>query len=318
MLVDGIWTKDWQPIQKEDKAGRFLRQPSSVRNWVTPDGRSGPTGESGFAAEAGRYHLYVALICPWACRTLFVRKLLGLEGVISTSIVSPIISDQGWQFGNFDRATRDHLYDSAFMHELYTRNDLHYTGRATVPVLWDKKRDRMVSNESADILRMLNSSFVDLSNRSIDLYPEELRPEIDRLNDYYYDKLNNGVYRAGFATSQSAYDAAFSDVFEALDDLDARLEQGGPYILGQYLTETDIRLFVTLIRFDVAYHGAFKCNRQRIADFPHISLYLRHLYNLPGIRDTVDFDHIKSGYYSLKALNPNGIVPKGPEMEMVA
>jgi len=317
MLVQGKWTADWQPIQKQDDEGRFQRQPSSVRNWVTPDGRSGPTGDGGFPAETGRYHLYVALICPWACRTLMVRSLLGLEEVITVSVVSPVMSNQGWQFGGFRRATEDHLYGATRLHELYTRHNPAYSGRATVPVLWDKKNGCMVNNESADIIRMFNSSFSAFSNRSIDLYPPALRKEIDHLNAYYYENLNNGVYRAGFATSQQAYEEAYDHVFAALDHLEESLAETGPYLFGSQLTETDIRLFVTLIRFDAAYHGLFKCNRQRIVDYPHTTQYMKHLYALPGIRETVDLDHIKTGYYSISSLNPNGIVPKGPELDLV-
>jgi putative glutathione S-transferase len=260
----------------------------------------------------------VALICPWACRTLFVRKLLGLEETISVSIVSPVMTSTGWQFGHYLGATEDHLYMSGHLHELYTRNDPHYTGRATVPVLWDRKTGRMVSNESADIIRMFNSAFREYSNNLVDLYPPALQQEIDQLNDYYYENFNNGVYRAGFATSQTAYDEAYEQVFASLDQMEKRLEAGGPYILGQQLTETDIRLFVTLVRFDVAYHGIFKCNKKRVSDYPNVSAYLKRLYALPGISETVDFDHIKAGYYSLGKLNPGGIIPKGPELELVA
>jgi putative glutathione S-transferase len=318
MLVNGKWSSDWHPIQKKDNDGRFKRQPSSVRNWVTPDGRSGPTGQSGFAAEAGRYHLYVALICPWACRTLMVRKLLGLEESISVSIVSPVMSKQGWQFGHYERSTADHLHDSTWLHEIYTRHDPTYTGRATVPVLWDKKQDCMVSNESADIVRMLNSAFGAFSNNSIDLYPPEQQKEINHLNAYYYENLNNGVYRAGFATSQKAYEEAYEHVFAALDHLEESLETGGPFAVGDTITETDIRLFVTLVRFDAAYYGIFKCNKKRIVDYPYISEYLKRVYAQPGVSQTVDIDHIKAGYYSLGSLNPNGIVPKGPELDLVA
>jgi len=318
MLVNGQWTTDWHPIQKKDNQGRFLRQPSSVRSWVTPDGRSGPTGTEGFNAESGRYHLYVALICPWACRTLFVRTLLGLEDVITISVVSPVMSEQGWQFGHYERATVDHLHNSSYVHELYTRHDPDYSGRATVPVLWDRENDCMVSNESADIIRMFNSAFGEYSNNSVNLYPPALKSKIDDLNQYYYQYLNNGVYQAGFATSQVAYDEAFDSVFAALDHLEETLNNGGPFVLGQQLTETDVRLFVTLIRFDVAYYGAFKCNKKRLSDYPEISAYLKRLYALPGISETVDFEHIKTGYYSLKSLNPNGIVPKGPELDLVA
>ncbi|PLX95798.1 MAG: glutathione-dependent reductase [Desulfuromonas sp.] len=315
MLVKGKWQGKWDPVSSPGKQGEFLRQVSSIRNWITRDGSAGPTGTSGFRAESGRYHLYVALICPWACRTLIARMIKGLEPHISISIVSPDMTDQGWQFGHFPRATPDHLHNSEYLHQLYTRNDPFYSGRATVPVLWDKKQDLMVNNESADILRMLNSAFEELSPSEIDLYPPPLRDEIDKLNEKYYQALNNGVYRAGFATSQQAYEQAYSDVFTALEDAERRLAER-PFLFGDLLTEADIRLFVTLVRFDAAYHGLFKCNRKRIADYPNLSRYLRHIYNLPGISDTVDFDHIKQGYYSIHRLNPSGIIPLGPELDL--
>lgn len=315
MLVSGQWQGKWDPVQKQNPQGQFLRQTSTIRHWITVDGSAGPSGEAGFKAESGRYHLFLALICPWACRTLMARMIKGLEHHISVSIVSPVMTDQGWQFGHFPRATRDHLYDSDYLHHLYTHNDQDYTGRATVPVLWDKKTDRMVNNESADILRMLNSAFEELAPSEVDLYPEPLRKTIDRLNEEYYESLNNGVYRAGFATTQSAYDKACCEVFKTLDAVEKRLNKAS-FILGENLTETDIRLFVTLVRFDVAYHGLFKCNLKRIADYPNLSNYLKRIYQLPGISRTVDFQHIKQGYYSIRRLNPNGIVPQGPELEI--
>ncbi|MDT8420458.1 MAG: glutathione S-transferase family protein [Desulfuromonadales bacterium] len=315
MLVKGQWQGKWDPITSAGRHGQFLRQVSSIRNWITRDGSAGPTGASGFRAESGRYHLYLALICPWACRTLIARMVKGLEPHISISIVSPDMTDQGWRFGHFPGATLDHLHNSEYLHQLYTRNDPFYSGRATVPVLWDKERDLMVNNESADILRMLNSAFEELAPSEIDLYPLPLRDAIDTLNEAYYRPLNNGVYRAGFATSQQAYEQAYTDVFNALDDAELRLADQR-FLFGDLLTETDIRLFVTLVRFDVAYYGLFKCNRKRIADYPHLSRYLRCIYNLPGIRDTVDFDHIKQGYYSIGRLNPNGIIPLGPELDL--
>lgn len=314
MLVNGQWRGKWDPVPSSGTEGRFVRPKSTIRNWITQDGSAGPTGEPGFKAESGRYHLYLALICPWACRTLMTRMIKGLEPHISISIVSPDMTDQGWQFGNFPGATPDHLHDSEFLHQLYTRNDPLYSGRATVPVLWDKKLDRMVNNESADIIRMLNSAFDRVAPSEIDLYPKPLQGSIDELNAYYYEKLNNGVYRAGFATSQQAYEAAYDDVFQALDDAEERLS-GKQFLFSDQLTETDIRLFVTLIRFDSAYYGLFKCNRKRIAEYPNLSRYMRQIYNLPGIADTVDFNHIKQGYYSIRRLNPNGIVPLGPELD---
>lgn len=315
MLVNGRWQGKWDPVPSSGTQGRFVRQKSTIRNWITRDGSAGPTGEGGFKAESGRYHLYLALICPWACRTLMTRMIKGLESHISISIVSPDMTDQGWQFGNFSGATADHLHNSEFLHQLYTRNDPHYSGRATVPVLWDKKLDRMVNNESADIMRMLNSAFDEIAPSEIDLYPKPLQESINELNAFYYEKLNNGVYRAGFATSQQAYEAAYEDVFKALDDAEERLK-GRQFILDDQLTETDIRLFVTLIRFDSAYYGLFKCNRKRIVDYHNLSRYLRRIYNLPGIAETVDFTHIKQGYYSIRRLNPNGIVPLGPELDL--
>jgi len=308
MLVNGKWVANWQPVQGTDEKGGFVRQTSSFRNWVTPDGSAGPTGEGGFKAEAGRYHLYVALICPWASRTLIGRKLKGLDDVISVSIVEPELSEEGWRF-----AQPDALTGATYMHEIYAKADPQISGRATVPVLWDKVKNTIVNNESADILRMLNSGFGDLARNAQDLYPEALRAEIDALNDYIYPKFNNGVYRAGFATTQIAYDEAFADVFEALDKLDARLE-GQDFLVGNQLTETDIRAFVTLVRLDAAYHGLFKTNLRRVADYPRLQAYMLRVLNLPGVRETVDIDHIKRGYYSVKALNPNGIVPKGPHI----
>ena len=307
MLRNGKWVADWQPVQARDDKGGFVRQTSSFRNWVTPDGSAGPTGEGGFRAEPGRYHLYVALICPWASRTLIARKLKGLEEVISVSVVEPELSDQGWRFGDPAEAA-----GASYMHQIYTRADPTISGRATVPVLWDRTRRTIVNNESADILRMLGSGFGDLADDGIDLYPEDLREEIDALNDRIYPSLNNGVYRAGFATTQVAYEEAFHDVFGMLGELEQRLADGRAFLAGDRFTEADVRLFVTLVRFDVAYHGLFKCNLRRIADYPGLSRYQDRILAIPGIRDTVSIDHIKRGYYSIKALNPTGIVPLGP------
>ncbi|MDP9562743.1 putative glutathione S-transferase [Rhizobium sp. SJZ105] len=314
MLVDGKWTAEWHPVQATDKKGGFVRQTSGFRNWVTSDGSAGPTGEGGFKAEAGRYHLYVALICPWASRTLIGRKLKKLEDVISVSIVEPALSDEGWKFGDYPGSDRDGLNGFAYMHEAYTSADPHYTGRATVPVLWDKKTKTIVNNESADILRMLNSGFGDLADNGIDLYPEDLRDAIDALNDHIYPRLSNGVYRTGFATTQLAYEEAFADVFATLQELETRLASGGPFLFGDRLTETDVRLFVTLVRFDAAYYGLFKCNLRRIADYRALQAYMMRVLNIPGVRDTVNIDHIKRGYYSIKALNPTRIVPVGPDL----
>lgn len=318
MLMNGKWVADWQPVQAKDDKGGFVRQTSSFRNWVTPNGAPGPTGEGGFKAEPGRYDLYVALICPWASRTLIGRKLKGLEDVISVSVVEPELSDQGWRFGEGAGADRDELNGATFLHEIYTRADPTFSGRATVPVLWDKQRGTIVNNESADILRMLNSGFGDLADHSFNLYPAELREEIDALNARIYPKLNNGVYRAGFATTQVAYEEAFHDVFAMLDELEGRLGDGRDYLLGTRFTEADVRLFVTLVRFDAAYHGLFKCNLRRIADYPALSAYQARVLALPGVGETVSIDHIKRGYYSIKALNPTGLVPIGPELPWAA
>ena len=302
MLVDGKWSADWHPIQSKDKKGAFVRQDSQFRHVVTPD------GAGGFKAEAGRYHLYVALICPWASRTLAARKLKGLEEAITVSVVEPELGAQGWGFAE----GADPVNHARYMHEIYTLVDPRYTGRATVPVLWDKKTRTIVNNESSDILRMFNAGFGDLAKNQIDLYPEQLRPAIDALNDAIYPKLNNGVYRCGFASSQEAYEEAYHGVFEMLDQLEERLASG-PWLFGETLTETDIRLFVTLVRFDAAYYGLFKANKRRIVDYPNLNAYLNRLLAILAFRDTVNIAHIKRGYYSVKALNPSGIVPLGPE-----
>ncbi|MEG6509509.1 glutathione S-transferase family protein [Methyloligella sp. 2.7D] len=310
MLVDGKWTKDWDPVQKADEKGRFVRQVSSFRNWITPDGAPGPTGEGGFKAEAGRYRLYVAYICPWASRTLMARKLKGLDTLIPVTVVNPTLTDQGWRFGSYDGADEDPLFGSTYMHELYTRADPHFTGRATVPVLWDMKQHVLVNNESADIVRMFDTAFEAIAPSDVTLYPADLAEEIDALNPRIYDLLNNGVYKSGFASSQEAYDEAVAGVFRMLDELEERLT--GDYIFGDKITETDLRIFVTLIRFDAAYHGLFKTNRRQIKDYPKLQAYMERILALPGIRETVNMEHITRGYYSVKALNPTGIVPIGP------
>lgn len=308
MLVNGTWTTDWQPVQASDAKGGFVRQTSSFRNWVTPD------GAGGFAAERGRYHLYVALICPWASRTLIARALKGLTDTVSVSVVEPALTDQGWRFGDYPGSDRDTVNGATYLHELYSRADPSFTGRATVPVLWDRRTGTIVNNESADIIRMFNSGFGTLATDDIDLCPADLRDGIDTLNESIYPRLNNGVYRAGFATTQVAYEEAFHDVFATLDELEARFDDGRHFLFGERFTETDIRLFVTLVRFDAAYHGLFKCNLRRLADYPRLSAYTRRVLDLPGIRATVNIDHIKRGYYSIKALNPTGIVPVGPDL----
>ena len=312
MLVDGKWTEGFKP-SRDDQGGRFVRRASTFRNWVTRDGSAGPSGEAGFPAEAGRYHLYVALNCPWAHRTLIVRKLKKLEDAISVGIVEPASTPQGWKFGDYPGTTKDELFGSTYLHEIYTRADPHFTGRVTVPVLWDKKRSTIVNNESSEIIRMLNSAFISFADNEIDLYPKSLAVEIDAINEEVYTRFNNGVYRAGFATAQAAYEEAFRDVFGMLDQLEARLKERN-FLVGERLTEADVRLFVTLIRFDAAYHGIFKCNLKRICDYPNLAAYTRRLLEIPGVKETVSIDHIKRGYYSIGPVNPSGIVPLGPDL----
>ena len=304
MLVDGKWIGRFQPVQSKDEEGGFVRQPSQFRHWVGRD--------SEFPLQPDRYHLYVCMVCPWACRTLAARTLLGLDEVVSVSRVKPALTDEGWAFAAAG-AEADPFLSAHYMHEIYTHSDALYSGRATVPVLWDKQQRRIVNNESADILRMLNDQFRPLATTTIDLFPEPLEAEIERLAAHFYHRFNNGVYRAGFATTQVAYERAVTEVFESLQELEARLESG-LYLLGEQLTALDIRLFVTLVRFDAAYHGVFKCNLRRIADYPRISAYLRRLYRLPGMADTVDIAAIKQGYYSIRDINPTGIVPQGPDV----
>ena len=312
MLINGEWRDDWQTQNRTDDHGRFIRKASTFRHWITPDGSPGPTGAGGFKAEPDRYHLYVALNCPWACRTLLYRKLKRLDDVISVSISIPEFTDQGYSFGEYPGSIPDPIHKVRFVHELYTRADPHFTGRPTVPVLWDKAQDTLVNNESVDIIRMLNSAFDAYGDDVVDFYPEALRADIDALNERIYEGLNNGVYRAGFASIQQAYDTAVVDVFDCLDDLEHRLD-GQTYLLGDRITETDWRAFVTLIRFDIAYHGLFKCNLRRLIEYPRLSAYLKRLYDIPGVAETVDFEHIKRTYYTVRRINPTGIVPSGPE-----
>ena len=311
MLVNGQWSDPWQPVQKSDEKGRFIRQVSGFRNWITPDGIAGPPGIGGFKAEPGRYRLYVALICPWASRTLITRHIKGLHDLIAVTVVNPTLGDQGWEFGGYPGAENDPLYGYDYIHQLYTHSNPQYTGRATVPVLWDEKLDVLVNNESADIIRMLDTAFEQFVGPTVRLCPADLTAEIDSLNKQMYQKLNNGVYQCGFASSQQAYDEAVEGVFNMLDVLEDRLT--GDYLFGSRFTETDIRLFVTLIRFDAAYHGLFKTNRKQIADYPRLSAYMHRILQLPNLKETVDADHITRGYYSIKALNPLGIRPGLPE-----
>jgi putative glutathione S-transferase len=310
MLIDGQWAEDFQPVQKKDAKGGFVRQSSQFRSWITPTGEAGPTGSAGFKAEVGRYHLYVAYICPWASRTLMARKLKSLEEVVSVSVLNPKVTAKVWAFSGYPGADSDPLFDDDYLYQTYLRAEKHYTGRITVPVLWDKHQNTIVSNESSEIIRMLNSGFGDLADNSVDLYPPLLRDEIEQVNERLYHSFNNGVYRAGFATSQEAYEEACTEVFASLEYIEARLATQS-YIAGNVLTAADIRLFVTLIRFDLAYHGLFKTNLKQIKDYPFTYAYMLKVYRLPGIAETVNIDHIKAGYYSIKALNPTGIVPLG-------
>ena len=314
MLVDGVWHDVWYDT-KETK-GHFKRAASQFRNWVTADGSAGPSGIGGFKAEAGRYHLYVALACPWAHRTLIFRKLKGLEEIISVSIVDPLMLENGWEFKNRDGGTVDHLFGAKAMWEIYTKADPHYSGRVTVPVLWDTKTGTIVNNESSEIIRMFNSAFDGLTASTADYYPEALRGEIDRINELVYDTVNNGVYKSGFATTQQAYDEHVGKLFETLDSLEKRLGESR-YLVGTTLTEADWRLFTTLVRFDAVYVGHFKCNIRRIEDYPNLSAYLRELYQVPGVKETVNMAHIKRHYYaSHKTINPTGIVPMGPALDL--
>lgn len=316
-LIDGEWSKEWYDTTKT--GGAFKRDTSRFRNWVTADGSAGPSGEGGFKAEAGRYHLYVSLACPWAHRTLIFRALKGLEEMIDVSVVHPEMLDEGWTFAtNFEGATGDKLHGAKFMRDVYTRADPKISGRVTVPVLWDKSREAIVSNESAEIIRMFNSAFNELTGNTDDYYPEALRSEIDAVNERVYDAVNNGVYKSGFATTQEAYEAGVYPLFEALDWLEERLS-GQRYLMGDQLTEADWRLFTTLVRFDSVYHLHFKCNRRRIVDYPALWAYTRDLYQHPGVAGTVNLDHIVRHYhYSHDTINPNRIIPINPELDFNA
>ncbi len=316
LLVEGVWHDKWYDTSKT--GGRFQRSKSQFRDFVTKDGTPAEGRERGFKAEPGRYHLYVSLACPWAHRTLIFRKLKKLEDVISVSVVHHFMDENGWTFLKEDGATGDDLYGFDFLHQIYTKADPAYSGRVTVPVLWDKKTETIVSNESAEIIRMLNDAFDEWGDATLDLYPEELRNEIDSINTLVYDNINNGVYKAGFATTQEAYEEAFKALFKALDDVEERLSRQR-YLAGNRLTEADWRLFTTLVRFDPVYVGHFKCNLRRIADYPQLSNYLRELYQVPGVAETVDMLHIKAHYYgSHGTINPTGVVPLGPELDLTA
>ncbi|NCF19453.1 MAG: glutathione S-transferase family protein [Haliea sp.] len=313
MLVEGKWQDVW--YDTGSSGGRFVREDARFRNWVTADGGPGPTGRGGFAAESGRYHLYVSLACPWAHRTLIMLALKDLADHIDVSIVSPIMLDQGWTYDTDQGSTGDTHAGRTLHYQLYTAAQADYTGRSTVPVLWDKKLETIVSNESADIIRMFNSAFDGLTGNHSDFYPGELQTDIDAWNERIYPAINNGVYRAGFATTQAAYEEAYREVFAELDYLDQHLAHNR-YLLGDQLTEADIRLFTTLIRFDAVYHGHFKLNRQRLEDFQHLPGYIRDIYQLPGVANTVNFGHIKTHYYaSHLTINPTGVVPLGPDID---
>ena len=314
LLVDGTWHDQWYDTSKT--GGRFVRTEAQFRHWITPDGSAGPSGDEGFAAESGRYHLYVSYACPWAHRTLIFRVLKGLEAHISVSAVTPLMLANGWEFG--DGELQDPLYGSRFLHQIYTRHQSDYSGRVTVPVLWDKQRQVIVNNESAEIIRMLNTAFNGITRNSLDFYPVELRDDIHAINDLVYDKVNNGVYKCGFATTQDAYEEAFYALFDTLDTLEQRLA-GQRYLVGNRQTEADWRLFTTLLRFDPVYVGHFKTNLKRIVDYPNLYNYLRDLYQQPGVAATVHMDHIKQHYYgSHGTINPTGIVPVGPEQDLTA
>lgn len=313
LLVDGEWHDRWYDTEKND--GRFIREESQFRNWVTKDGSAGPTGEGGFKAEPGRYHLYISNACPWANRTMIMRKLKGLEDMISISVVNPLMAEHGWTFDEDDGVVPDPVSDVDYLYEVYTRVEPEYSGRVTVPVLYDLQQDKIVNNESSEIMRMLNTAFDDVGAKKGDYYPEELREDIDKINDRVYNAINNGVYKAGFATKQDVYNEEVTKLFEALDEVEAILEKQ-PYLVGDKITEADWRLFTTLIRFDSVYHGHFKCNIRRITDYKYLWRYTRELYNWPGVSDTINFRHIKEHYYrSHKNINPTGIVPVGPDLD---
>lgn len=308
VLVDGVWKENW--VEPKSTGGKFVRKDSAFRNWVTKDGAAGLSGTGGFKAEANRYHLFVSYACPWAHRTMIFRKLKGLENLITLSAVQPLMLENGWEF-----ETAEPLLGAQYAWHIYLKADPSYSGRATVPILWDKHQNTIVSNESAEIIRMFNSEFDHLTGSSLNFYPEDLRPQIDRINERIYNAVNNGVYKSGFASSQQAYDEAVTTLFEVLDDLEDCLS-GQRYLVGDRLTEADWRLFTTLVRFDAVYAGHFKCNIRRIEDYPNLSNYLRELYQIPGVAETVDMTTIRQHYYgSHESINPTRIVPAGPVLD---
>lgn len=313
LLVDGQWQDKW--YDTEASGGRFVREDAGFRNWVTADGSAGPTGVGGFKAEANRYHLYVSLACPWAHRTTIYRKLKGLEDMISLSVVHPFMGDKGWTFAEGAGVIADPIVNASYLYEVYVAAKPNYTGRVTVPILWDKKTNTIVSNESSEIIRMLNSAFDEAGATDVNFLPKALLAEIDTINEFVYSAVNNGVYKAGFATTEAAYKEAVVTLFDALDTLEARLADQR-YLLGDTITEADWRLFTTLVRFDAVYVGHFKCNIRRIVDYPNLWGYLRDLYQVPGIAETVNIEHIKAHYYTSHAnINPTRIIPVGPVLD---
>ena len=316
LLVDGVWKDQW--YDTKSTGGKFQRQDAKFRNWVTTDGSAGLSGDDGFKADSGRYHLYVSYACPWAHRALIFRALKNLKPHSTVSAVHPDMLKEGWTFEIDDKgATGDTLYGSDFARDIYTRADPRFTGRVTVPILWDKERETIVSNESSEIIRMFNSAFDAITGNKDDYWPEEMRAQIAPVNDRIYDTVNNGVYKSGFATTQEAYDAAVVPLFETLDWIEARLSKGR-YLMGDRLTEADWRLFTTLVRFDPVYHLHFKCNKKRIVDYPNIWGYTRELFQMPGVADTVNFGHIVRHYhYSHESINPNRIIPINPDLDFL-
>lgn len=314
LLVEGVWQDD----VSRTKDGHFIRPTARFRNWVTPDGGPGPSGEGGFSAEPGRYHLYVSLACPWAHRTVIFRKLKALENVVGLSVVSPEMGRDGWTFDTSTGSTGDAVNGKAKLSDVYVLAEPRYTGRVSVPLLWDKRRKTIVNNESSEIIRIFNSAFDAQTNVRTDYYPAALRGEIDRLNEKIYANVNNGVYRAGFATTQAAYEQAFRNLFDTLEEIEQMLGQHR-YLVGNTITEADWRLFPTLIRFDAVYYSHFKCNWRHIYEYPNLSNYLRDLYQQPGIAETVNLEQIKRHYYwSQRQVNPTGIVPVGPQLDFSA
>ena len=313
-LVEGKWVTD--EVGSGDASGSFVRKPVTFRNWITPDGSPGPSGEGGFEAEARRYHLYVSYACPWAHRTLIFRALKGLEDLISISVVHPDMLDDGWTFEtDFDGATGDDLFGFKFARDVYVKADPTMTGRVTVPILWDKERGTIVSNESSEIIRMFNSAFDGLTGNTVDFWPEDMRGDIEEVNERIYHTLNNGVYKSGFARSQASYDKAVGELFDTLDWLEDRLTKNR-YLMGERITEADWRLAVTLFRFDLVYHTHFKCNRSFIREMPALWAYTRELYQWPGVADTVRFDHfVRHYHYSHETVNPYRIVPINPTLD---